>query len=90
MNRKGYVIVDVPDGCDECQLCSYDDFYGFICCGLVDSELNEQGFTMIDDTTVANETKPDWCPIRQFPAPPDGNYDYVDGYVDCLLDMTRG
>ena len=65
---KGYIIVDIPEGCGDCQLCTYDGdinmHMGFFCDGTLD---NGFGFTKIPDEIVYNDLKPDWCPIKEFP-----------------------
>ena len=90
---KGYVLVDIPESCSECQLCSYDDIMGFVCCGLVNNETNEFGFELIEEDIVSNDLKPDWCPIKQLPEfeAKLGTYQedwlYVEGYSACLNDI---
>lgn len=65
---KGYIIVDIPEGCDDCQLCTYEgdvnSHMGFFCDGTLD---NGFGFTKIPDDIVYNGLKPDWCPIKELP-----------------------
>lgn len=66
-NNKGYILVDIPESCEECQLCNYDDIMGFVCCGLVGNEEYEFGFAHLDYFMVLNNLKPDWCPIKEEP-----------------------
>ena len=64
---KGYILVDIPEGCSDCQLCSYDDMRGhmeFVCCGSID---NGFGFVTIPNEIMENDLKPDWCPIKKLP-----------------------
>lgn len=86
---KGYVLVDIPESCSECQLCTYDGdtniHIGFFCDGAIN---NGFGFVKIPDEIVHNDLKPDWCPIKEFPNPTEGTYEYIEGYIDCLLDIT--
>ena len=66
---KGYINVDIPESCGECQLCSYDNMCGhmeFVCCGSIDDEF---GFVSIPEEIMKNDLKPDWCPIKEFPKP---------------------
>lgn len=87
---KGYVIVDMPECCSECQLCVYDDIMDFRCHGAID---NGFGFVEIPEEIMNNDLKPDWCPIKQ---PPEfeaelGTYQenwlYVEGYSACFKDI---
>ena len=51
---KGYIVVDMPDSCENCKFCHiYDEPY---CLGCV-----------ITDMTHAGWDKPDWCPIKEIP-----------------------
>ena len=87
---KGYVLVDIPESCSECQLCSYDDMHGylaFVCCGKID---NGFGFVEISEEIMNNDMKPDWCPIKELPEKKqwgkafNGN---VKGWNDCLKEI---
>ena len=64
---KGYIIVDIPEGCGDCQLCTYEgdvnSHMGFFCDGTLN---NGFGFTKIPNEIVYNDLKPDWCPIKEF------------------------
>ena len=87
---KGYVLVDIPEGCSDCQLCVYGDIMGFNCHGSID---NGFGFVEIPEEIVENDLKPDWCPIKEFPEfeAKLGTYQedwlYVEGYSACLNDI---
>jgi len=65
---KGYIVVDIPESCNECQLCTYDGdtnmHMGFFCDGAIN---NGFGFVKIPDEVIRNDLKPDWCPIKEFP-----------------------
>lgn len=61
---KGYVLVDIPESCIDCQLCVYDDIMGFCCHGSIDNGFD---FVEILEEIINNELKPDWCPIKEFP-----------------------
>ena len=88
---KGYVLVDIPESCSDCQLCTYDGdtniHIGFFCDGTIN---NGFGFVKIPDEIVHNDLKPDWCPIKEFPEKKqwgeafNGN---VKGWNDCLREI---
>lgn len=91
---KGYIVVDMPESCSECQLCSYDDMRGhmeFVCCGSID---NGFGFVEISEEIMNGNLKPNWCPIKEFPEGYDNPNRYepddakfAEGYNDCLNDI---
>ena len=55
MMAKGYIIVDFPATCKDCEFCHiYDEPY---CLGCVITEM-----------THASWYKPGWCPIKEIPA----------------------
>lgn len=65
---KGYILVDIPECCGECQLCTYEGdtnmHIGFFCDGSI---INDFGFVKIPDEVIRNDLKPDWCPIKELP-----------------------
>lgn len=89
--EKGYVLVDIPESCSDCQLCVYDDIMGFSCHGSID---NGFGFVKISEEIINNNLKPNWCPIKEFPEGYDNPNRYepddakfAEGYNDCLNDI---
>ena len=81
---KGYVMVDIPDSCIECNFCIYDELRnGYYCSGQSDEEGTEF-FAWLN-------SKPSWCPIKEFPEGYDNPNRYepddakfAEGYNDCL------
>lgn len=84
---KGYVIVDMPECCSECQLCTYEgdvnSHMGFFCDGSV---IDGFGFSKIPDEIVYHDLKPDWCPIKEFPE----KYDDVNVYEPDFGEFRKG
>ena len=82
---KGFILVDVPEKCLDC-CCSESDNKNLYC------KLNKKD----NEDYVLRGTKPDWCPIRQFPEKkepsrfpisPNLPWEYTDyekGWNDCL------
>ena len=80
---KGYVLVDIPESCSDCQLCVYDDIMGFSCHGAID---NGFGLMEIPNEIVCHYLKPDWCPIKEFPE----KYDDVNVYEPDFGEFRKG
>lgn len=81
---KGFILVDVPENCNKCPLKSQLFDAQYIC------TVNHKRFC------IDTQDKPDWCPIREFPArkeptklpfSPGLPWEYTDyekGWNDCL------
>lgn len=82
--KKAVLVIDMPENCKECHL-KYDFESRYIC-------TNPKGKYRIDVTQyVKNETKPDWCPLKEIPEKKEiaycytqTDYIYRDGWNNCL------
>lgn len=94
---KGYLLIDIPKNCNECQLCVYDNFYSWKCYGVKKNKYKhdkyeEKKYAEIDGNLVVNNNQPDWCPIKVVPSFVDSyiypeDKEWAEGYNDCLKDI---
>ena len=78
---QGYIIVDYPESCKDCQFSDTYDLPICVWCNITRKAHNGDG-----------TDKPDWCPIKEIPAklkPNDvnGNFDFRDGWNDLIDEM---
>lgn len=64
-DKKGFIVVDIPKICSDCDF--YCEIYKDIeaCCSLAD-DLDDPSLMRTIDMEYCHE-KPDWCPIKEFP-----------------------
>lgn len=85
MSDKGYVIMNVPKDCIQCEWSMYRAIRSSgICC--LDKECR--------NILCIQDSKPEWCPIRAFPGEQNHMDEYDDwergycaGYNVCLDDI---
>lgn len=81
--NKAVLVIDMPEHCDDCNLCYYSDGRVQLCYW---------------KDKVVDKVKPDWCPLKPVPekynmaAPHDRDYDmeYEYGYNACIDEILRG
>lgn len=82
---KSILIIDTPENCEKCQLCSSGN-YGSRRCVVKDQAI------FLKDT----EYKPDWCPFHEVPSKKEDSLLYnayikgkVDGYNACIDEIIK-
>lgn len=64
-NKKGFIVVDIPETCLDCQFC-YEFHEGIEAhCSIAD-DLNEPSLMRSIDIAYC-QGKPDWCQIKTLP-----------------------
>lgn len=95
---QGYILINIPTSCEECQLCVYDDILGFWCHGTCKNKNSSgvyegKGGSGLDYDLVMHGRKPDWCPIKELPKTKYEHSGFVEedcicfGYNLCLEDI---
>lgn len=91
-----YFVELLPTSCFFCDCCherKYDIRYK-ICgeqfCGIENMEVGDH----YDHNRYDNVGRPKWCPLREIPTKKTGfhyanEYDYCEGWNDCLDKMSR-
>lgn len=74
---KAILVIDMPERCDDCNLCYYSDGRTPICYW---------------KNKVIDEIKPDWCPLKPAPEEQDIWYDdessdWERGYNNCVHEI---
>ena len=93
---KLYCIVDDPLYCHNCHACLTRRHYGttefYEICTLSLHE-GKYGEGIFENVTQYSDSRPDWCPLKQFPnkiiAGSKSVEDYCIGYNECLYDITH-
>ena len=85
---KAVLVIDMPNRCSECPLCSKDEN----CWGDVVSaecQMQYKGY-------LANDLiKPNWCPLKILPQktyaefPDSYKYGFADGWNKCLEEIRK-
>lgn len=85
---KAVLVIDMPNRCSECPLCSKDEnYWGDIVSA--ECQMQYKGY-------VALNEKPYWCPLKILPEPkdigyPNEDYDvgFGDGWNACLKELKK-
>ena len=83
---KAMLIMDMPSGCDKCELKVLPNPWSFMICGKAKKHI-ERG-----------NQRPTWCPLRELnkkldtdKVPYDADYySYVSGYEQCIDEILGG
>lgn len=85
--KKAVLVIDMPKNCKECKLMVYDDISYW--CPV--RTMNDIFYETDVYQYVKNETKPDWCPLKEIPEKKEiaycytqTDYIYRDGWNNCL------
>ena len=83
--NKSILVIDTPDCCRECPLCSED-------------HMTYRDYCRITDKHIWTTEKPDWCPLKPLPEKYDMdntpynldyNEDYERGYNACIDEILE-
>lgn len=84
---EGYIVVDIPESCGECEI-MFGDEYSYCCPAKQKEDHSCEVYEF-----YKNKTRPDWCPIKELPELESelGTYQedwlYVEGYSTCLKEI---
>lgn len=89
--NKAILIMDMPDGCDECPFASHDDVKDAYC-RIGNKVYSEFISKRIPFDDFIRKNRPNWCPLREVPKKKPGSglpqYDtdihYEIGYNACI------
>lgn len=85
---KSILVIDTAENCNECVLHA-----------LTENDYDKEFYCVVNGKIVeefaCNRTKPDWCPLRDFPEKsnhPDycDNGRYDKGWNDCIDEILKG
>lgn len=79
--KKAVLVIDMPKNCKECKLMVYDDISYW--CPV--RTMNDIFYETDVYQYVKNETKPDWCPLKEIPEKKEifnNCDDYLNGVDD--------
>lgn len=84
---KAILVIDMPQCCEECDLCYHTDKYGCMVCEDITGEIVHDWYR-----------KPLWCPLKPMPQKSDGTFEVTDtprantfkeGWNACLEEIER-
>lgn len=87
---KAMLIMDMPNGCEGCQICQGIATDGDFVCSIRDKDGNEQGFY------YGEYERPNHCPLREVPQYKPLDVDGISefyahvGFNQCLNEILRG
>lgn len=91
MKDKAILVMDMPEGCDNCPFNFVTDYSEY--CGFNDDRYPKDVYDF-----VTTRTKPSWCPLKPMPEKYDLNKphtidwtgEYEEGYNACIDEILGG
>ncbi len=87
---KSILVIDTPENCNECELHA-----------LTECDYSKEFYCVINGKMIeefaCSKSKPDWCPLRDFPEERNENNTYTDceyyraqGFNACIDEILKG
>lgn len=85
--KKAILVIDMPDSCKDCDIMFKGDYSDW--CPWKDARTDVYDY-------IKNNTKPDWCPLKELPEKLKGDDsikyqwgDYEDGWNHCIDNLAE-